>query len=633
MSGGPIYGEGFLDLKPALSPGFAGSLGSMLGPILGPKLTAAIKSPVALGIAAGIGAGLAAVNLGGEFDKAFDAIRVGTGATGEALAGLKDDFRAVFGSVPVAMGPAADAVADLNTRLGLTGQPLQDLATQFLNLSRITGTDLKGNVADLTRVFGDWGIATEDQAGTLDALFRASQATGAGVDAIATSIVQYGAPLRQLGFGFEQSAALLGKFEKEGVNAELVLGSLRIALGKMARDGEPAEETFKRVTEEIANAGSASEANALALELFGARAGPDMAAAIREGRFELGALFDQVTNGTETINGAAADTDDWRESMTLLGNNLKLVFEPIATAVFKGLGEVMGWIVGVIETVRAAMGDPSSGLGQAITIIGDIFGQVAGIIGDYIGYLTAIWNRWGDDITRVVTTVFGTLAGIIRPILNTIRAVIKTVTDLISGDWSGVWNGIKAVLAGVWDTLAAIVQVPIDTIKLAITTALDVIEGAWNTIWGGLKGAVTKALEAVVAVVKYPINALLGLLEGLINGALTGLQKAIDAADVLAGPFINFPDAVFGYVSLPRVHAGGLIGADEAVRILQRGELVVPSDTTRRLFDALDQFAADADPAGGRSLFDGATFNLQGTPATLAADVARRVGLEVRLAT
>ena len=50
-------------------------------------------------------------------------------------------------------------------------------------------------------------------------------------------IVQFGAPLRQMGFSMEAAAGLMGKFEAEGVNTETVMSTLRIAIGKMAAQG------------------------------------------------------------------------------------------------------------------------------------------------------------------------------------------------------------------------------------------------------------------------------------------------------------------------------------------------------------------------------------------------------------
>lgn len=381
---------------------------------------------LAVGLAAGVaGAAVGLYKLGESFDDAYDTIRVGTGATGDALEDLKEDFRDVVASVPTDFGSASTAIADLNTRLGLTGKPLRDVSKRILELSRITDTDVSTNVETASRAFGDWSISTEHQADALDKLFRASQATGPSVDAIATSLVKYGSPLRQLGFSFDEAAALIGKFEKEGVNTSLVLGSMRQALGKMAREGEPAVETFRRVTGEIENAGSASEANALALELFGARAGPDMASAIREGRFELGDLLDTVAGGSETILGAAADTADFAESWTLFKNRVLLLLEPIAIRVFDALGtamdrvgppltELMGGIRAFFAAFRAGDGDVTSS-------------GFAGRMEEIANRLRPLWDRLTATIRELAPIVRDVLVGALRTLWNVLSSLVGVV--------------------------------------------------------------------------------------------------------------------------------------------------------------------------------------------------------------
>ena len=89
-----------------------------------------------------VDSGEALVDLGNQFHDAYANIRVGTGATGAALDGLEGSFRNVAETVPSDMGEVSTAIGDLNTRLGITGKPLEDLATQVLYLSDLTGTDL-----------------------------------------------------------------------------------------------------------------------------------------------------------------------------------------------------------------------------------------------------------------------------------------------------------------------------------------------------------------------------------------------------------------------------------------------------------------------------------------------------------
>jgi phage-related protein len=335
---------------------------------------AAIAAAAALAFGAafvGVGAGL--FQLGSEFDAAYDTIRVGTGATGDTLAGLKDDLKAVVSDVPTDFETAGTAIADLNTRLGLSGEPLQELATQFLNLSRITGTDLKANVDGITRVFGDWGVETDRQSATLDKLFRASQASGIGLDVLQSSLVQFGAPLRNLGFGLDESMALLAQFNKTGVNTETVFAGLKAGVGKLAKAGEDVPTTFRRVVNEIEALGPGSEATGKAIELFGQRAGPDLADAIAGGKFEVDAMLSAIAGGTDTIAKASEDTASFGEKFQILKNKVLVGLEPIATKVFTAIGDAVARITPHVERLVAEwLPRLESGFAAASSTIGNV---------------------------------------------------------------------------------------------------------------------------------------------------------------------------------------------------------------------------------------------------------------------
>ena len=100
-----------------------------LSPTLGEAAEKASKSLEGINLkAVAVGAGVAAagvaigkatieagkylVDLGSEFDNVVDTIRIGTGATGDALDSLTDDFNEVYKSVPTTMEDASKAIAD-----------------------------------------------------------------------------------------------------------------------------------------------------------------------------------------------------------------------------------------------------------------------------------------------------------------------------------------------------------------------------------------------------------------------------------------------------------------------------------------------------------------------------------------
>ena len=551
------------------------------------------------GVNAGVaGIGIAAVaavaglgQLGASFDDSYDKIRVATGATGDALKGLQDDFKATATTGPDAFDLVGTAISDLNAKLGLTGQPLQDLSRQILDLSRITETDLSTNIESLTRFLGDAGVASKDYSTAIDSVFRASQATGQSVTSLADGLVKYGAPLRNFGFSFEQSAALLGKFMQEGVNTELVMGSLRIALGKFAKAGEDPVKSLAEVTDKIKNAGTAAEANALAFETFGARAGADMADAIRGGRFEIGALFDEVSGGTDSISKASDETADWKEKLGELGNKAKVALEPAALSVFDSFGTIIealtptlttaAELVSKFATAFAALPGPIQAaifvgavLLVAITVLAPAFVALSGAVGGLgtaftflaanpivliitaiivvIGLLAyVIYKNWDDikvwlsatweSIKVIASTVWQAIqdfiAGVGDYILNTIlpkwnefTAALGITWDLLKTKATDVWNGIKQTII---DAAAGIANWINDKIVSPVQTVIDIftnLPATARTAWDGLKNAIRDAVNSAkedLESLRKKIDSALGPLDELVGKAAGGLGRLL----------------------------------------------------------------------------------------------------------
>lgn len=553
-------GTAFVDIQPSVGAGFFAGMSSKFA--ASGAILKGIGLGVGAGLAVGIGAGIAAFKIGDNFDKAFDTIRVGTGATGDALKDLEGDFKTVFSNVPSSMEDASIAIADLNTRTGLVGEPLRELATTTLDLARITGEDLAGTIDTTTRLFGDWGVATEDQAGTLDKLFRAGQATGTGINKLATDVVQFGAPLRQLGFSMDESIALFGKWNKEGVNTEAIMGGLKQAVGRFAKEGLDVPEAFDAISESIKNAGTDSEATAIAIEAFGTRAGPDLAAAVREGRFELSDMVDVIANGEETIATASADTESFGEKWKKFANKLLVAVEPIATRVFEGMGKLMdavgphipalmdkfgeffsmvnGWIQTGLrwweknkETILSFVAAVITGLREAFAVIQTVFQTIVGWFqrssedGDKFGgkwaeiwdkiqtvfttaaellqavmaALTAFWQEHGEAILAHVERIWDTIQTVISAVLDIIIGIFEVFIGIFTGDWQRAWDGILAILQGFSDLVIGVVTYLIDQMKLAFTLALDFILLLWERVWDSIKSAASAVMDTVLELV------------------------------------------------------------------------------------------------------------------------------------
>ena len=294
----------------------------------------------------------ALLDLGEEFNEVTRIIRVGTGAVGGDLAALEQSFREVAASVPNAFADIAGVVAELDTRTDLAGDGLESMAEQLLTLSRLMGGDARSTTREVTRLFNRFGLEADEASDMLDLLFRASQASGAEVDRLATEVTKNAGALRGMGFTLEESVALFALFEREGVRSEVVVRALRSSFQRLTADGRPLRESLNDIFTELQEL-DREAAVAKGLEIFGSQA-LELVDAVRDGRLSVEDFTAQIVEGEDTIIGVAEETDGWREKLDELKNFLKLTFEPVAREVFKNVTEFVDELRPAAERVVAA---------------------------------------------------------------------------------------------------------------------------------------------------------------------------------------------------------------------------------------------------------------------------------------
>lgn len=448
------------------------------------------------------------VDLGGRFDDINDNIRVTTGATGAALDGLTDSFKKVATNFAAPLEDAGLAVADLNQRLQLTGKPLEDLSGQFLDLSRITETDLTTNIDKATRVFGDWNVSVDDMNGTLDELFRATQASGISFDDLTTSLVQFGAPLRNIGFSLQESEALLALFNKTGVNTDTVIAGLKAGVGKLAKAGEDVPATFQRIVKQITDLGPGTESTRLAIELFGQRAGPDLADAITGGKFALDDMLATITGGTDTISQAADDTADWAEQWQMIKNKVFIALEPLASKLFSTIGDGLDRLQPIFDEVTGGITAFQSAWNAAD---GDITSS------GFPGLMERLANFIRTDLLPALADLGGSLKTMGETAWPTISAAAEWTLSVFqrmgafARDHKVVMEGLKVTLLGVAVALGA----------LALAAA------AMSAAAALAFGAIVIAVAAVVGAVQRLIAYLIGSKDQIVRAVKAPFEEGL----------------------------------------------------------------------------------------------------------
>lgn len=572
---------------------------------------AKVVSTAFAGAAIAVGVGL--FKIGDMFDGAYDTIRTKTGQVGASLEGLKDDFRFVVQNVPTDFGAASEVIAGLNQRLGLTGPVLRDTAMQFLELSRITGTDLATNVEDLTRLFGDWSIRTEDIPYTLDKVYRASQLSGVGINTLAQQVVAFGAPLRGLGFSLDESLAMLGKWNKEGVNTELVMGAMKKAFGVFVQEeGAAAPKVFRQFMAEIAAAKSPSEAAGIAIDKLGVKAGPDFAAAVQEGRFSYGDFVKGIAGGRDTILGAGKDTQDFAEKWQMFKNRILVKLEPIATRVFDGMAvamdrlpaiidrieakgrPVVDWMVTAWPKVRAVIasvvdwidstGWPAlkAGFDQVRAWVEEFVGifssrweKIKEATANVIAVLRAAWAMFGDEILSVVKAVWANISATIEAGMQVIRGIVDVVLGILTLDFGQAWDGIKEIFSGALGAMWAQVELTMSSIGALFSAGWDIIKTTVSAGADAVVNFITGIPGRVADIGGAIANAIVGGFKAAWNGLAGTVNDAIP--DKIGMPW-PIPDIDLPDNPIPRLHSGGTFRAamagGEGLALLRDGERV-----------------------------------------------------------
>lgn len=357
--------------------------------------------------------GAAATAAGLKVRDALNDVAVGTGATGEALRGLQADFKAIAGQVPDDMSLTAKAIADVNTMLGATGPELQALSKSFLDLSRITKTDLGSNIESVTKLMNNWGIEASNGAKVLDQLLFASQQTGISVNELAKMLTESGNTFRTYNFSLEEAIAMLALLSKIGVDVGQFLTGLDRSLGNIAgagiKDMRKALDAFLMA---IKNAPNDMKALQLASDLVGKISDVPLMSAIRSGGLEYREFAKQIEEVTGTLQTLIEETEGFSAKWRRLTNQLILALEPLGTHILKIAEEYMPALSDATGKLNIDFSDTTIKIGMIVAAVGPAtlaLGAFTAAVSSLIGALKTLIVFFSGPVGMVVG--LGLLAG------------------------------------------------------------------------------------------------------------------------------------------------------------------------------------------------------------------------------
>ena len=513
-----------------------------------------------------------------EVDSAMDTVIAKTGASGDEMERLQKIVEGLATSIPTDFQTAGNAVGEVATRFDDVGDNLEILSGQFIKFAQLNNVDVVTAIDNVQASMAAFGVPTSQAGLVLDTLNTIAQQTGVDVNQLSGIMTTNAGVMKEMGFSYSESANFLANLNKNGVDASGVMTGLKKAWQNSVSEGKNFSDALSEMNGRIKNATTDQEAYTLATELFGAKAGPAIAQAVRDGRLSLDDLGKSMSDYAGNLETTFTATQDPIDQNTLLMNQLKLLGSDLATTIQEvlvpvfetlraKLSELREWwsglseeqqqnivkIAGVVAAVGpllVVLGNVTSAVGKGITSFSSMgkglvnlitktkAGQgplialktaigglsapvvaVVAVIGVLVAAFVTLWKN-NEEFRNKVTSIWNEVKKSFTTFANDIKSKLNAVGinfKSVTETIKKIWNGFCNLLAPVFTTAFELIKTGIQTAFNAITSILDIFIGIFTGNWEQAWSGVKNYFSNIWNAIKSVFSTILDGIKGVVN--------------------------------------------------------------------------------------------------------------------
>lgn len=440
-----------------------------------------------------------------EVDEGMDVIVEKTGASGKALDSMKESAGRLAQSIPTDFETAGAAIGEVNTRFGVTGKELEDLSGKFIKFADLNDTDVSDSVDKVQKSMAAFNMPASEAGNMLDILNKVGQDTGISMDVLAESLVKNAPQLQAMGFNAEQAAAFVGQLEKSGIDSSKAMTGLNKAIVNGAKEGKTLPQVMAEIKDSIVGASSETDAMNAAVEIFGAKAGPAIATAARNGSLDFDALAGSALDAAGSVENTFNDTLDPADKFAMMMNSVKLsgyevgatMLEIIAPAIEK----FAQWVQNLTKKWKELSPETQSFIIKAAGIVAAV-GPIITILGGFVGKL-------GLLITNLpaVISMFSKMTSIVGLVSKAFTFMTGPVGIAVAAIAAAIAIGV--LLYKNWDKI----KEKAGALKNWIVNTFTSMKNSVKNIFGKIKEAMVSPIEKAKSLIKGIIDKIKGFLK------------------------------------------------------------------------------------------------------------------------
>lgn len=270
------------------------------------------------------------------------------------------------------------------------------------------------------------------------------------------------------------------------------------------------------------------------------------------------------------IDGLKQKFQNFKDAFISIWNSIKVFFSGIADAFSQTVDNIKNFFAGIITYISTTF---TSAWQSAWNNVKSIFTAVFEALKTFWSNL---WNNLKSVAEKFVDTFRGiidNLKGVFESMKTKFSEIIDRLKEIFSGfrdKFAEIWNGIKDHFSGVFDKFSEIGGKIKEIFSGILDNVKNVFTKGWSEAWDNIKKIFSDIWNGFKDVAKVPLNAIIGM----INGLIRGLNTMVDKMNEL---HVDIPDWVpaiggrsFGinipHVSeIPALASGGIVSSGSAV--------------------------------------------------------------------